>query len=300
MYNELERFLDSLISQYGIGKVILAPSVLIGTLAGAGIISGGAVSFVATISGLFIAVVVISALSLQLRAAHVLLAERAAIMSLYAGRFTESAQQYAYTIEDWEEKAFVTGSGKTMLERWVTILAADQGLNSAWSGIYRAGMEATEALSSSGRRRIRFEARSFDENMELGARYDITSKWQDDWLWLFIHFDKPVHPGQIVRIWVRWEWPEYYKGLLIGQPEPVHWIAQRPAKRIAATITFDKDCNLRNGIRVTPYPGSRMPKQIRTPGGQTVISVEYTNVIPQSQMGFRLDTISITKRDTTF
>jgi hypothetical protein len=293
MHHELERFLDSLISQYGIGKVILAPFTLMGALAGAGVITGGAVSFAATVVGLFVAAALVSALSLQLRSANRLLAERAAILNLYADRFTQSAQHYAYTIENWEERTFVSKGGNTILERWVTIRVADQTIYSVWSGIYRAGMEATEEMSHSERRRIRFEARSFDENMELGARYDVTSKWENNWLWLFIHFDKPVSAGQVVRAWVRWEWPGYFRGLLAGHTEPINWIAQRPAKRISAILTFDRNCNLRSGLRITPHQGSQMPNQVRMPDGRTVISIEYANVIPKSQVGFRLDTMPL-------
>jgi hypothetical protein len=293
MRHELERFLNSLISQYGMGKVLLAPFGIMGALAGAGVVTGGAASLVATLSGLFVAVVVVSALSIQLRAAHMLLAERAAILNLYTDRFASSARQYAYTIENWEDEVFVSKGGTTILEKWVTIKVADQDLYTVWSGIYRAGMATPGVISDSERRRIKFEARSFNEKMELGARYDTTNKWEENWLWLFIHFDKPASAGQIVRVWLRWEWPGHYRGLLAGQTEPIDWRVQRPARRIAATVTFDKTCNLRNGLRITPYHDCQMPKQVMTPDGRTVITVEYFDVAPDSQVGFRLDSIPL-------
>ncbi len=293
----MERFFDSLISQYGIGKVILAPFTVIGALAGAGLITGGLVSFTATIAGYFVAIAIISALSLQLRSARTLLAERATILNLYTDRFAQSALKYAYTIEDWEDKVYVSKGGDTILEKWVTIRVADQELYTVWSGIYRAGMATPEVISESERRRIKFEARSFDENMQLGARYDTTCKWEENWLWVFIHFEKPASAGEIVRAWIRWEWPGHYKGLLAGQTEPIDWRFQRPAKRISATVTFDKSCNLLNGFRITPYYNCQAPEQIKTPDGQIVISIDYIDVSPGSPVGFKLDASPLGKRN---
>lgn len=79
MWDDLQRFLDYLIRQYGISRVLLAPFATIGVLVGAGLVTGGTAGFVATGISLFIAVVFISALTLQLKATRQLLGQRARV-----------------------------------------------------------------------------------------------------------------------------------------------------------------------------------------------------------------------------
>ena len=215
MWDDLQRFLDYLITKYGVLRVLLGPFAAIGLLAGAGIITGGGVSLAATAGGIFIALVIITALSLQLRSARHLSAERARIVNFYTQQFAQSDGPYSFTIEDWDERVTINKHGDAVLERWVTIKVEDENLYSIWSGAY------TQAdVNDAQRRRVKVEARGFDENNGsriLGARYDVTSKWEGKKIRLFVHFERPASAGEIVRIWLRWEWPTYYEGLLNGR-----------------------------------------------------------------------------------
>jgi hypothetical protein len=285
VWDDLQRFLDYLIKQYGIGRIVLAPFATIAILAGAGLITGGAVSFVATGFGLFVALVLISALSLQLRSTRQLSIQRARVLGRYTERFARSIESYAFQIVDWDERVVVSKHGDTVLEKWVTIEVGDEELDSVWSGIYANGGE----VSASERRRVRVEARGFDENGIHGARYDVTQEWEGSRVKLFIHFEQPARPHQIVRLWIRWEWPGYYRNLLSGDTAVVEWLMHRPTKRVAAKIIFDKTCGLREELRITPYQGCPTPTQHRTPDKGIEINIEHLDVVTEVKVGFTVD-----------
>lgn len=286
MWDDLQRFLDYLITKYGVLRVLLGPFAVVGLLAGAGIITGGGISLAATGAGLFIALVIITALSLQLRSARHLSAERARIVNFYIHRLTQSYEPYSFTIEDWDENVTINKHGDAVLERWVTIKVADEKLYSIWSGAYTQA-DVNDAL----RRRVKAEARGFDEdngNRVLGARYDVTSDWEGKKIRLFVHFERPASAGETVRIWLRWEWPTYYEGLLNGRTDIVEWSMHRPTKHVAAKLVFDKATHAK-GFRITPYARCPMPKQEPQPDGGLMVSTEYRDIEPDTTVGFRID-----------
>ena len=226
MWDEIQRFLESLLANYGVGRVLLGPFALITLLAGLGLVNGGTSAFVGVGLSLFVAVVIISALTLQLRSNRELLRERARIVNLYTERFVLRESQ-SYSVEDWDESVVITKNGDTKLEKWVTIRVGSDSLYSAWTWIQEAGKSSTDQISRSERRRFTFEARSFNEQRALGARYDVTSEWNGNKIQLFIHFEQPAQAREIVRIWMRWEWPRYYKNLLEGDTAIVDWLRVR-------------------------------------------------------------------------
>jgi hypothetical protein len=284
VWNDLQRFLDYLLREYGISRVLLAPFATIAILVGAGLVTGRTSAFVATGISLFIAVVFISALSLELKATRQLLGQRARVLNRYTDRFSRSIESNAFVIEDWDEKVVVSRHGDTVLERWVTIEVGDEELYSVWSAIYMHG-----EVTASDPRRVKVESRGFDENGNPGARHDITKKWDGNRLQLFIHFEQPAQAHQTVRLWIRWEWPRYYKDLLDGDTAVVEWMMHRPTKRVATKITFDPSCKLSDNLRITPYQGAVTPRQARTPDKGTEIAVEYLSVTTGMRFGFTLD-----------
>lgn len=284
MWDDFQRFLDSLVTDYGVLRVLLGPFVAIGILAGTGIITGGAVSFLATGLSLFIALIVITALSLQLRSTRDLLAERARVVNLYTDRFAGSVGPTAFSVEDWDETVTINKRGDAVLERWYAIKVGDENLYSIWSGIY-SGFEVRD----SERRRVRAQARGFDEQRCLGAKYDVTSEWEGSRIRLYIHFEQPAPAREIVRIWIRWVWPGYYSHLLAGEKDVVEWWMHRPSKRINARMVFEKGCAVDDGFNITPYRGCPMPKQEKQPDGGLVITAKYEDVKTETKMGFWID-----------
>jgi len=288
MWDDVQRFLDYLITQYGVGRVILAPFSIIGLLAAVGVITGGSVSFIAVGSSIFVAIVFISTLSLQLRRVSELLRERTRVVNLYTDRFVRSESR-AYTVEDWDEFVTVNRNGDTTLEKWITIRVGDEDLYSAWSWVYKTGIWKSSQIGASERRRIKVEARGFDENRNLGARYDVTQEWEDNRLQLFIHFEDTAPAGAIVRVWIRWVWPRYYKALFDGGTEVVEWLMHRQAKRISTTMSFDPKCAPKGNFNISPHTGCPVPAQTRTPDGRVMITAEYLAVPVGVKFGFKLD-----------
>jgi hypothetical protein len=284
VWADLQRFLDYLLREYGISRVLLAPFATIGILVGAGLVTGQTSGFVATGISLFIAVVFVSALTLELKATRQLLAQRARVLNRYTDRFSRSIESYAFMIEDWDEKVVVSKHGDTVLERWVTIEVGDEELYSVWSAIYMHG-----EVSAADRRRVRVEARGFDENGNQGARFDVTKRWDGNRLQLFVHFEQPAQAHETVRLWIRWEWPRYYKSLLDGDTAIVEWLMHRPTKRVATKILFDKSCKLGDDLCITPYQGAIVPSQARTLDKGIEIAAEYLSVTTGMRFGFTLD-----------
>jgi hypothetical protein len=286
VWDDLQQFLDYLITQYGVLRVLLGPFAVIGLLAGAGIITGGGVSLIATGASLFIALVIITVLSLQLRAARHLAADRAKVANYYIHQFTQIDGPYSFTIEDWDEKVSINKHGDAVLERWVTIKVEDQKLYCIWSGAYTQA-DVNDAL----RRRVKAEARGFHENdgsRVLGARYDVTSEWEGKKIRLYVFFERPASAGDTVRIWLRWEWPTYYEDLLNGRTDIVEWSMHRPTKHIAGKLIFDKASHVEK-FHITPYVGCPMPKQELHPDGGLMVSAEYHDIEPETTVGFRID-----------
>lgn len=206
------------------------------------------------------------------------------MLSRYTARFARSIESYAFQIIDWEEQVVVSKHGDTILEKRVTIEVGDEELYSVWSWIY-----TRDEVSPSERRRVRVEARGFDENGIPGARYDVTQEWEGSTVRLFIHFEQPAQPHQTVRLWIRWEWPRYYLSLLSGDTAIVEWIMMRPTKRIATRIVFDKTCKLRDVLHITPHQDSHVPTQVTAPDNGIEVAIEYLEIVPGKKIGFTLD-----------
>lgn len=288
MWGDVQEFVDSLITRYGVTRVLLGPVAVISLLTGMGLLTQGTKALLAGSAALFVAVVVISALALQLRAADNLLSERARIVNLYTRRFARHLESYAYAIEDWDERVTIEKNGDTTLEKWATLRIGDEDLYSVWTWIFKRG-----EVSDAQRRRVRVEARSFDEQGSLGARYDVTQSWGGNRVQLFVHFEHPAKAHSIVRIWLHWEWPRYYKELLSGATDTVEWLMHRPTKRIATTMIFSKTCNLRNDFYITPFEGCIIPSQVRAPDNALSIEVEYLDVPVETPIGFTLDGLAL-------
>lgn len=284
MGDNVQEFLNSLISQYGIIKVLLAPFAVIGLLVGTGLFAGGAVSVLAVSLSGFVAVVIISTLSLQLKKTHELLAARARVLNLYIDRFAQRPGAYAYTIEQWHESVIVTRGGDTRADKWVVARVGGEHLLSLWSSISQSGQ-----VSDSQRRRVKIEARSFDDHGVPGARYDVTQTWEGNNVFACVHFGQPVLAGSVVRVWLHWEWPEYYKNLLNGDTETIEWAMSRPCERLYSEIRFDKTCKLENGFRVTEFQNCPVPRQSEDAAKATILTTEYENLQPGNKVGFKLD-----------
>lgn len=284
MLDDLQRFLDFLIIKYGVFRVLLGPFATVSLLAGAGVITGGSISFIATGASLFIALVVISVLSLQLSASRHLLEERARIVNLYTKRFAESVEPSAFTIEDWHEEVVINKHGDATLDRWVTMKVGDESLYSIWSGLY-----SQYEVNDAERRRVKVEARAFHEPRILGARYDVTSTWEGSSVRVFIHFHQPASAGDIVRIRLHCEWPMYYRRLLDGDTDIVEWFMRRPNKRITAEMRFDKAYNRARRFSISPYKGCPMPEQEELADGSLKILARYDDIPVETIVGFKID-----------
>lgn len=294
MWDEVQGFIESLLENYGVSRVLLGPFTLIALIAALGLLKGGTAALVGVAVSLFVAVVIITALTLQLRSTRELLAERARIVNLYTERFVIRESE-SYSVEDWDESVVIAKNGTTKLEKWVTIKVGQDSLYSVWSWIEEAGNSKGRNLSESERRGVTFEARSFavqadaSQSRVLGARYDVTREWNGNKLQLFIHFEQPARAGEVVRIWMRWEWPRYYKNLLDGNTGIVDWLMHRPTKRIAIAMTFDQSCKIRADFNITPHRDSNMPIQARGADGSLVVTWEQSDVPVDVKVGFRLD-----------
>jgi len=284
MGSEIQRFLDHLITRYGVGRILIAPFVAIGALAGAGIITTGAAPAIAVVCVVFVAVVFMSALVLQLRTTRELLEQRTIFVNYYAQILKRDVTFDSFAIEDWREEVRVTKNGNTVLEKWVTIKIGSNDINFVWSTVWTA-----YGVDDDNRRQFKAEARRINQDGSLGVRYDVTKIWVSNKVELFIHFGEFVTAHKQLRIWIRWEWPTYYKSLLDGGTATVQWLMRRHVKSVRSRMIFDKSCRIRDNFQISSYDDGIMPGQERMPDGSIEISVEYTDVPVGTRFGFMLD-----------
>jgi hypothetical protein len=106
---------------------------------------------------------------------------------------------------------------------------------------------------------------------------------------VFVHFPDPAAPGDLVRIWIRWSWPRFYRTLLDGGTEPVEWTFRRTMTDFCASLTFDRAITRGNKLLVTPYNGSPSPDQVIQPDGSVKINAQYSNLPRDRTVGFRIE-----------
>jgi hypothetical protein len=172
MWLEVQGFIETLLDRYGLWKVLTGPFALIGMLGALGLATrNNTTSLIAVILSFFFALVLIVFFAYQWRSTSAGMADRARTLTRYAERFIRQADYQAFAITDWRESVTVGRNGDSTIERWITISVGAHELYSCWSANYST---TTSELAGSQKRRIKVEARSFDENRQLGARYDVT------------------------------------------------------------------------------------------------------------------------------
>lgn len=287
MWLEIQSFIESLLEKYGLWRVLIGPFLVIGVVGGFGLITNrGAASFVAVMLSFAIAILLIIFLALQWRTLATTLRARDKILTRYADRFVKSSANDTFSIEDWRETAIVGRAGDASIERRITLLAGAEGLYTVCITNYST---SADELTLSRRRKVKVQARSFNEQDELGARYDLTTNWIGSRQRAFIHFHNPVPANTIVRIWVQCEWPRLCTSVLNGQPSVIEWKFRRDIKRLAATMIFEKYFGVPGPLSITAFQGSVTPNQVVQADRSTVVSVEYLNLPKDSTVGFLVD-----------
>jgi len=287
---DIRLFVESLIGRYGIVKVVTTPYLLVPFIAGLGLFRNrSTASLLGAAATFVISLLVIVFLSLQLRRERGIRAERERIIA----RYTEAAYldgPVPYEWENWQETIQVTRHGDSIIEQWLTAkVIGEKPLHVLWFAQYQS--EGT-VVRDSQRRRVQVRISSFSEetgNRTPGARYDTTYQWGQNKLRVYLHFDQPIQPGSIVRLYVRWVWPAYYAHVLDGNVDKVEWsLRWTRIRQITSTVTFDKHCHLDGRLTVRAYEGSPVPRVTPQNGNVTVVA-EYSPGDVQRKVGYWLD-----------
>jgi hypothetical protein len=294
VWDETHDVIESMIGRWGLWKVVIAPYILLAPLGGYGVISKTPVLFTGALALTFFDLLaIIVSLGVQLRRRRAELADRARTLTWYVDKFVRAPDHLAFHIDDWFEDTTVGKNGDAFIERWITLIVGEHELFSCWTATYPS---TGARLSNSMRRKVKVEARAFamtNSGRELGAHYDVTYEWEEDKQRAFIHFGQTRAPGETVRLWVRWRWPQYYRALLEGATEPFEWIMHRPAGKLRAEITFSKAARVKNPPRVTPFTGCPRPELRDSSDGATVVTFEQVNLPANTPVGFTLDTARV-------
>jgi hypothetical protein len=281
MWYEVERLLESLISRYGLLRVLLAPYSLALPLSGLGLLQDRAQAIAFGTTSLFVAsVLIIIALVRSIKVLQRRNSERQDIINDYVD-LVLSTRSRPFTWELWEEYQTIGRGGDVVIEQYLTLRVVKKTpLHVAWIAVYQS---SDSPLSPKQRKKITASARKFAPDgvggRRIGANYRSTQRWEDNRLRVMIHLDTPLRYGDIARIHMRWTWPGFYRSLLNGGRDAAEWATDREKiTHLVASLTFKDECRLRRGLEITPFPQTPDPRYHATQEGAIQIDLEDKDI----------------------
>jgi hypothetical protein len=102
--------------------------------------------------------------------------------------------------------------------------------------------------------------------------------------------DRVYKPGEVVRVHLHYEWPEFLK-TLIDQDivEPTEWMFRRKVEVIRVTMSFDKKLGINRDFAITPYPNTDRPKQSSGADGSHKIEFTLEDPPQNTPVGFKVE-----------
>jgi hypothetical protein len=293
MSERIQHFIESLIEDFGLTKVILFPFALVPVVAAFGWTSGpelaGALSGSVALLESFILLI---ALAARLRLERGSSSQRDKVILRLTHTILDEQTESSYTWEYWKDRVAVSAGGDMTSEEWRTLrVGRARPLRVLW-----AAKEQTPegSLVDRDRRRVRVQVNSLDivnGQSIIGASYDVAGIWETpDAFVIYFCPDKPVPPRGTLRVYVKWIWPGYYRQLVQGGIDEVYYERKRgTVKSVELDIVFDKSCELRGPMRTRPIGGTAPPRQNYNADGSLSLHVSYESRSFEGKIGFVLD-----------
>jgi hypothetical protein len=293
LVGDFQRFLEQLVMRYGLWRVVLAPYSLVPVLSGLGIAFD--LRFAVLLGGVSLIVmsfVMIVWLSYRLRIERHDNQDLRRVANNYAD-IVLSTRPVPFQYQLWEEYIDVGRGGDATIEQYLTIRVVKRTVP-----VYIIWVKQHQSprlpMSDLQRRRVSVTARRFapfaEQGRRHGAAHITTLRWETgNKLCAMIHLDEPLQFDDLVHLHLRWIWPGYFRELGRGGRDVIDWTVPAGISGLVCSLTFREDCGLREGLDVTPYVGTPIPRYHATREGRIVISLDYKDAIVGRKLGLHLD-----------
>lgn len=290
MTDELYALIERLIERYGAWRVALSPLLAVPVLSAVGVIANGhPAAFVALTLALLILLLTAAVLAIQLGNISRAMRRREELIV----KFTEtvaSAEPPPYVYGVWDESVVVSSGGDTVIEQWKEVRVRRRSkLSVLWAGEVQTQGRVTDSQRRGVRVSVHDFVREEDGRRIVGAGYDTVLVWQGNALVVYIYLDQPAVAGQVLNLLFLWEWPGFYRDLVNGGRDEVHWERRRSTiDKLNLTMTFDASCYFERSLKVRPMNGCQSPTQTLLPDGSLRIEAQFGPNLPRV-VGFTLD-----------
>jgi len=285
--DDLRSWLDKTVEGRDPVRLALIPISAIVALGSVGIISDTRALLIAAVVGvIFVSLCVIAYEAMEVRRLRRSLAERNRVLyQLAEEMFVPRANSHVTRL--WDQNISINENGDAVSERWQTIQVGESGMGWFSANFYKADQYA---MSARDRSRVRASAYDVNGVKDVGVKLDTFESWTGNHCRMIVRFKDRLSANEVFTILVRLVWPGWFKELLAGDKDIMEWTSGTGAiDRLVATISFSSDCKVADRMRVTPHRGSLAPTLHKQSDGSLVIRAEYTNIEPQSPVGFTLD-----------
>jgi hypothetical protein len=290
---DFQRFLEQLVMRYGLWRVVLAPYSLVPVLSGLGIVFDLRLAvFLGSISLTAVSFVLIVWLSYRLRVERHVNQDLERVTNNYA-EIMLSTRPVPFQYELWEEYIVVGRGGDAVIEQYLTIrvVKRTKPVHIVW---VKQHQSSRLPMSDLQHRRVSVTARRFAPFAEHGRRHGAghitTLRWEaGNKLCAMIHLDEPLQFDDLVHLHLRWIWPGYFRELVRGGRDVIDWRVPAGITGLACSLTFREDCGLREGLDLTPYAGTPIPRYHATREGRITISLDYKDATAGRKLGLHLD-----------
>lgn len=288
MWESFADWLEQLVRRYGLVRILGVLGGIAAILAAVGVSASEA-----TVLGVAV-IVLIAILLVTVMAQYIdrvkLYSDRrlaADVLDRYAVELRDRQNEHSFETMIWREIQVVSENGDTVIERWLTLRVGSEPLQTLWQRCYQ---ENSRGADFGYQRKVRVEARSFEETGELGVQLPITQTWEGHSIRLFVHFFEAQAPGSEVRIWLRLRWPGYMAEFAKrGAVVPIEWTTRRITGHLALRLELPVRMA---GARVaaTPYAGCPQPTQDRV-GDSHVVTFNMPGPPVDRLVGFRIERV---------
>jgi len=287
MWDTFVRTLEDLIIRNGLAKLLSLLAGFASLLVGLGVAVDRTTTF-RFVTFFIVAVLILALVAFYIdrRRLYRDLADRSKILDRYGIDLIGRQNSGTFQIKDWREEQHIRKGGDATVHRWFTLIVGDQPIDMFW----HAAQMDTERTDYSYRKNFRLKARTFDEDQDLGTRLPMTVKWTGHSIRSFIFLDRVYEPNEIIRVHLRYEWPEFLKTLIDQDVvEPTEWIFRRRVERLSVTMSFDKKVGITHDFRITPYANTEKPKQFSGPDRCHRVEFSVENPPQNTPIGFHME-----------
>jgi hypothetical protein len=281
------RILENLIIRNGLVKLLSALAGFAAVLLGLGVVIDRETTF--RFAVFVVVVVLLLALvtfNIDRRRLYRNLADASEILDRYGIDLIGRQNSSSFHIKEWREQQYIGQSGNTTIHRWFTLVVGDKPMDMFW---HIAQMD-TERTDHKYQKKFSLEARTFDENQELGVRLPTTTKWTGHSIRAFMFLDRVYEPGDLLRVHLHYEWPDFLKTLIDQEiVEPTEWIFRRKVEVIQVEMSFAKKLGIDRDFHITPYPNTDRPRQFSGADGCHKIEFSFENPPQDTPVGFKVE-----------